>query len=1053
MLYYSPNALRKLYTLKDKETKVVGKRHLSQLLLNRNKNRKEEKHKMKILKNKISAILIAIFFILSMATSMALIPNAFAHTPAWQIPTYAYIQATPSPIGVGQTETVYAWLNAVYGAAGGTTALPGTTGATASASLTANVWRFQNFKLTITAPDGTNTTQTWPTVWDPTSNVYATFTPTQVGTYTLTFNYPGQVYGAGGNGYSGSILINDTYLPSSASTTVTVQQTPIPSAVNSEPMPTSYWTRPIYGENSNWYTISSDWLGTGSPQAAGYTSSSVFHGDSVGPLTPHVMWTLPLTSGGTVGGNLYTNAQGVGYFEGSCYLGRFASSFSGFGGQVIIVDGMMYFKSTVGVTGTGPEECINLQTGQLIWSSNYINGISFAYIYNLWNGEQHGAFQPMLFSPIGGSVTGLPSMWEVFDGLTGTCLFNITNVPGFAPATGQLEMGKPATALTTATVPGPSSEQIRYVFANCGTSTNPQWYLQEWNSSKIWQYDVNPYSSGGSTNPSIINATNGALVSSTGVPITPFGTTATLPPTSPGVPGATVFVPYGSSIIANANIPINSSTIYPTNTMSQTTYDWNVSIPWLNTIPLQPTYNTANGQLVTPTEQGTAGADGCAQSGTNPVTVVATDFGDIMLCRNGSLPVGFSTTSTGWPQLPYTLFAINLNASRGAIGSILWMQNYNPPAGNFTISIQGADWQTRTFVEYYEETMQFVGFSLNTGAQIWGPTATMTPGLQYYELGYGILGALAYGHFYADGMGGVLYAYNDLTGALDFTYGNGGAGNSTYSLSSPYGEYPNYVGPISGNGIVYLMSNEHTVTDPIYKGALMHAINATTGQEIWTLSDYGSMNTPALADGYAVFLNGYDMQAYCAGRGPSATTVQAPQDAITAGKQVVIQGTVMDTAAGTKQTEQAADFPNGVPCASDASMSSWMSYVYQQQAEPTNFTGVTVTLTAFDPNGNYVTLGSATTDASGSYHFGWTPPNVPGIYTVTSTFAGTNGYWPSTAETTMVVGGPAATASPQATPVADLATNANLMTYILAVGIAIIIAVAVVGLLILRKKA
>jgi hypothetical protein len=766
------------------------------------------------------------------------------------------------------------------------------------------------------------------------------------------------------------------------------------------------------------------------------------------------MWTLPLSSGGTVGGNLYTNNPGVGYFEGSCYLGRFSSTAAGFGGQAIIVDGMLYYKAVVGFTGmaAGPFTCVNLQTGQIIWTSNAIaNGASFAYIYNLWNGEQHGAFQPILFSSIGGGVTGLPSMWECFDAYTGTAMFNITGVPGFAPQTGQLEGGLPAVALTTATVPGPSSEQIKYVFSNIGTAMNPNWYLSEWNSSKLWQYDVNPYASGGSLSPSLINMTNGALVSSGGIPITMTGTTASLPPAAPGLPSASIFVPYGSSITVNANIPINSSTIYPTNTMAQTTYDWNISLPWLNTMPLQATYNPViSGQLIPATEQGTAGADGFAQFGTNPVSIVAADFGDVMLCRNGSLPVGFSTTSTGYPQLPYTLFAVNLNASRGAIGSILWMKNYDPPAGNLTLSLQGVDWQTRTFVEYYEETMQFVGFSLTTGAQLWGPTASMTPALQYYELGYGILGAMAYGHYYADGMGGVLYAYNDLTGTLDFTYGNGGAGNSTYSMSSPYGEYPTFVGPISGNGVVYLMSNEHTVTDPIYKGAEIRAINATTGKEIWTLSCYGSMNTPSLADGYAVFLNGYDMQVYSVGRGPSATTVQAPQTAITAGNNVVIQGTVMDIAAGTTQTEQAADFPNGVPCASDASMSQWMSYVYQQQAEPTNFTGVPVSIDAIDPNSNYIHIGDATSNANGLFYYTWTTPNIPGDYLITATFAGTNGYWPSNAQTAMNVQA-ASSVTPTATPQSNLATTADLMTYMVAVAIAIIIAIAIVGFLILRK--
>ena len=83
-------------------------------------------------------------------------------------------------------------------------------------------------------------------------------------------------------------------------------------------------------------------------------------------------------------------------------------------------------------------------------------------------------------------------------------------------------------------------------------------------------------------------------------------------------------------------------------------------------MPLQPTYNSATGQIVP------------ATLGTNPVTVVATNPGDMILCRNGSLPFGFATTSTGYPQLPWTMFAINLNASMGKIGSIRWMQNYNP---------------------------------------------------------------------------------------------------------------------------------------------------------------------------------------------------------------------------------------------------------------------------------------------------------------------------------------------------------------------------------------
>src|ERR1700690_795498 len=220
---------------------------------------------MQFLKNKLAAISIAIVLIISIGASIALIPNTSAHTPAWQIPTYAYIVAEPDPIGVGQTLNIYMWLDPVYGVAGGATPVAGTNGTTASAALLSNTYRFQNYQLTITAPDGTSKTQTFPTITDTTSSMFTPFTPTQVGLYTLNFTYPGQVYGANGNGYSGSSLINDTYLPSSASETITVQQEPITTAITGSPLPTEFWTRPIYGENTNWYSIASNWLGTGAP--------------------------------------------------------------------------------------------------------------------------------------------------------------------------------------------------------------------------------------------------------------------------------------------------------------------------------------------------------------------------------------------------------------------------------------------------------------------------------------------------------------------------------------------------------------------------------------------------------------------------------------------------------------------------------------------------------------------------------------------------------------------------------------------------------------------
>ena len=129
-----------------------------------------------------------------------------------------------------------------------------------------------------------------------------------------------------------------------------------------------------------------------------------------------------------------------------------------------------------------------------------------------------------------------------------------------------------------------------------------------------------------------------------------------------------------------------------------------------------------------------------------------------------------------------------------------------------------------------------------------------------------------------------------------------------------------------------------------------------------------------------------------------------------------------DKSAGTTQTQQAGDFPNGVPVASDASMKDWMGYVYQQQPLPTNFTGVEVTMDVLDSNGNYRNIGTTTTDATGMYSLTWTP-NIEGNYTVIATFHGTNGYWPSYSETTFNVMSSNPTTAPTAAPLQSVADH------------------------------
>jgi hypothetical protein len=40
---------------------------------------------------------------------------------------------------------------------------------------------------------------------------------------------------------------------------------PLPAPITSYPLPAEYWTRPIEGQNTDWWSISSHWLGSEHP--------------------------------------------------------------------------------------------------------------------------------------------------------------------------------------------------------------------------------------------------------------------------------------------------------------------------------------------------------------------------------------------------------------------------------------------------------------------------------------------------------------------------------------------------------------------------------------------------------------------------------------------------------------------------------------------------------------------------------------------------------------------------------------------------------------------
>jgi hypothetical protein len=901
--------------------------------------------------NNKTAISIALFLMFAMTFSLVAVPAANAHTPPWTITDRAYIAIEPDPVGAGQTVHITLW-----------TAQP------MPDSILTNDVRKHNYTLTITAPNGDISTQHWDVVDNTGGELTTTFTPDQVGDYNATFSYGGQTYPtlaqvtttvpftsadiAAINAYAG-----DIFTPGSETVTFTVQQEPLPAPINSYPLPTEYWTRPIEGQNIYWYTISSNWLEGAQFGTYQQTGLNLYQPDGTAPNTGHIMWTLPIEFGGVIGGN-QTGVPGATYYSGSSYEGRFANT--------IIMNGYLYTKlplsdaATAGGSGNtytnaGPYICVDLRTGEIVWQNPSINP-TFGELLNFVNPNQSGGLGGYLWQTAG-------TTWICYNGFDGKWLFNITNVP-------------------RGTTVYDSMGNLDIYVLNYDSATGTGW-LALWNMT---------------------DAVSGG------------GITADL---------STGWRPVGRVFDGTA----------------PTSYEWNVTISG----DLEGIATTGRPPAVVPTDP----------------AIYAAFPGDILFGTSSALVSGVGDQFT--PN-PYTMWALNLDANRGPVGKVLWVQNYTAPdlmtsdISSDTLRLGPVDPVNRVITMHCVETFQWQGYSLDTGNLLWGPTTTPQPyAYQYFGGGEGggQRAVAAYGNIYVQGYGGIVRAYDTANGNLLWTFGNGEAGNSTNNgLNSPWGLMPIFIAAVA-DGKVYAFNNQHGngAQSPYYLGEMIYCLNATTGEEIWSMMGMAGQNggrgtsTSVLADGFFAYYNYYDNQIYSVGKGPSATTVQAPMTGITAGDSAVIQGTVMDIATGTTQAEQAARFPNGVPAVSDASMSEWMEYVYMQKPKPANATGVVVLIDAIDPNNNCIHIGDATTDTSGTFGFNWVPPDVPGKYTIVATFAGSESYWPSYAETYAVV-----TSAPAATPAPTPMPQSAADLYFLPAVIGIIIAIVVVGAVIVLMQ-
>jgi hypothetical protein len=402
--------------------------------------------------------------------------------------------------------------------------------------------------------------------------------------------------------------------------------------------------------------------------------------------------------------------------------------------------------------------------------------------------------------------------------------------------------------------------------------------------------------------------------------------------------------------------------------------------------------------------------------------------------------------TSGIPQI--TNWAIDV--SLGHEGALLFNTTWQTPAswveGNQTIVFETVSPESKggVFVIGARDNRQHYGFSTETGNYLW----TTDPEIYLNWYGIGGIGGerppmIAYNTLVTTGIGGIVYAYNTTSGQRIWTYNATDYFQETL-FATNWWMYPVFI----TDGKLYIGNLEHSPVNPIPRGGPFIALDMATGREVFRIDGmfrqtlWGGL--AVIGDSIIATQDTYDLRIYAIGKGPSTVTVSSPNIGVPKGSSVMITGTVTDISPGTRDSSLMMRFPHGVPAVSDESMSAWMLYVYKQFARPMNATGVPITIDVIDSNGNFRNIGNATSDSNGKFVFSWTP-DITGSYTVIATFAGSKSYYPS--YDLAYFGVEEASSQPTATPTTGTATMVD--QYFIPAVVAIIIAIAIVGALIL----
>lgn len=172
-------------------------------------------------------------------------------------------------------------------------------------------------------------------------------------------------------------------------------------------------------------------------------------------------------------------------------------------------------------------------------------------------------------------------------------------------------------------------------------------------------------------------------------------------------------------------------------------------------------------------------------------------FDDMMISGTG-----FAQFGTSQFNEQFTVWAISLKPENR--GQLLWKINPKPPAANVTLQWSSANEDAGVLVLRAKETMQFIGYDIKTGNQLW--TTDPQPAWMMYSSGSEIQNGI----LYSGGYGGVVYAYDIKTGKLVWQSAVDNEG-----LESAYERTPLTIQVLDGK--VFARSQEHSHTHPLYR--------------------------------------------------------------------------------------------------------------------------------------------------------------------------------------------------------------------------------------------